>query len=414
MSRELPGATGNVHHDHAKTDESASTPKRIALATACGVHAIQDGLYATVYVLLPIIAPVFGLSYVQVGSVRAAFSTAMTLLQIPSGVLAERFGERILLAFGLVCAGLGYLIVAASPRLTILLSGVFLAGLGAAFQHAPSSSLIVRVFEHGGQRAALGAYNAGGDVGKLALTAAFSLALGVGFAWYQAIAGFGLLAVVSAVAVFVVLHRLDVGGRPANSTESPDTTKVRGWGIRDRGGFATLAAIVFLDLAVQSGFLTFLAFLMSEKQVPTSLAAFAVVLSLTGGVFGKLGCGFLTDRIGARPSLIVVQGLTASGIIAVLALPPMISFFILPFLGVVLQGSSTITYGSVSELVDRERQSRGFAFIYSVSSAAAIVGPIAFGTIGDRLGLVAAMLAMASAVSLTLPLSMLLPTRTRK
>lgn len=413
MSRELPGATGNVHQDRAKTQELVST-SRITLATVCGVHAIQDGLYATVYVLLPVIAPVFGLSYVQVGSVRAAFSAAMTLLQIPSGVLAERFGERILLAFGLVCAGLGYLIVAASPGLTILLSGVFLAGLGAAFQHAPSSSLIVRVFEHGGQRAALGAYNAAGDVGKLALTAAFSLALGVGFAWYQAIAGLGFLAVVPAVAVFIVLHRLDVGGRPATSTEAPDRTEVRGWGIRDRGGFATLAAIVFLDLAVQSGFLTFLAFLMSEKQVPTSLAAFAVVLSLTGGVFGKLGCGFLTDRIGARKSLTVVQCLTASGIIAVMASPPMISFFILPFLGVVLQGSSTITYGSVSDLVDRERQSRGFAFIYSVSSAAAIIGPIAFGTIGDRLGLVTAMLAMAVAVGLTLPLSVLLPTRTRK
>ena len=384
----------------------------ISLATACGVHAIQDGLYATVYVLLPVIAPVFGLSYVQVGSVRAAFSAAMTLLQIPSGMLAERFGERLLLTLGLGCAGFGYLIVAASPGVTTMLSGIFLAGVGAAFQHAPSSSLIVRVFEHGGQRAALGTYNAAGDVGKLAFTAGFSLALGVGFAWYQTIAGFGFLAVASAIAVFVVLVNLTVGGRPATGTEASDRTQVHGWGIRDRGGFATLAVIVFFDLAVQSGFLTFVAFLMTEKQVPTSLAAFAVVLSLAGGVFGKLGCGFVTERIGSRRSLIVVQSMTALGIIVVMVSPPIISFVILPFLGVVLQGSSTITYGSVSDLVHRERQSRGFAFIYSVSSAAAIIGPIAFGTVGDRFGLAPAMLAMAVAVCLTLPLSLLLPTRT--
>jgi FSR family fosmidomycin resistance protein-like MFS transporter len=185
-----------------------------------------------------------------------------------------------------------------------------------------------------------------------------------------------------------------------------------GWGIRDRGGFGALSAIVFLDLAVQSGFLTFVAFLMTEKQVPTSLAAFAVVLNLMGGVFGKFGCGLLTERIGVRRGLVVVQCLTATGIVLVMLSPPLISFVVLPFLGVVLQGSSTITYGSVSDLVDHERQSRGFAFIYSVSSAAAIIGPVLFGTIGDRFGLEPAMLAMAAAACLTLPLSILLPAGT--
>ena len=72
---------------------------------------------------------------------------------------------------------------------------------------------------------------------------------------------------------------------------------------------------------------------------------------------------------------------------------------------------ATVTYGSVSDLVHRDRQSRGFAFIYSVSSAAGITGPIVFGTIGDQFGLAPAMLAMACAVLLTLPLSVLLRTK---
>ena len=52
-------------------------PNQAALATTCGIHAIQDGLYATVYVLLPVISPIIGLSYVQVGLLRATFSSAM-------------------------------------------------------------------------------------------------------------------------------------------------------------------------------------------------------------------------------------------------------------------------------------------------------------------------------------------------
>lgn len=386
-------------------------PRRISLATACCIHAVQDGLYATVYVLLPVVAPVLGLSYVQVGILRAAFSSAMTLLQIPSGVLAERFGERTLLVFGLACAGLGYLMLAASAVFAALFAGLFLAGCGAAFQHAPSSSLIARLFEHGGRRAALGAYNAAGDVGKLAFTAAFSLAIGVGIVWDRTVAGFGLVAIAAALAVLVIFHRLDAGGRPEAGTGMAGAIGKLALGVRDRPGFAALTGIVFLDLAVQSGFLTFVAFLMVQKEVPTGLAALAVVLTLTGGVFGKLGCGFLADRMGPRKSVIVIQCLTAAGIVFVLLSPPLFSFVVLPLLGVVLQGSSTITYGSVVDLVHRERQSRGFAFIYSVSSAAGIVGPIMFGTVGDHLGLAPAMVAMAIAVGLTVPLSFLLPGR---
>jgi MFS family permease len=387
--------------------------RQAALATTCGIHVVQDGLYATIYVLLPVVTPIFGLSYVQVGTLRAAFSSAMTLLQIPSGFLSEHIGERTLLVGGLVAAGLGYLLLASSAGTAMLAAGLFMAGAGAAFQHAPSSSLIAGLFPSEGRRAALGAYNASGDVGKLAFTGLFSAGIGVGLAWNHTVAGLGLVAVVSALAVAFALHRLDVGGPPVPSGDHGGTEAGLGWGIRSRSGFSTLTAIVFLDLAVQSGFLTFVAFLMTEKAVPTGLAAFAVVLTLAGGVLGKLGCGFLAERLGPMPALQLVQALTALGIVAVLLLPATIAFFVLPLLGVVLQGSSTITYGSVSDLVHRERQSRGFAFIYSVSSAAGITGPIIFGLVSDTFGLTAAIAAMAGAAVLCLPLSIVLRAHTR-
>ncbi len=71
------------------------------LITSCGAHLIQDGLGALQYVLLPILAQAFGLNYTQVGFLRAVSNSAMTLLEIPAGVLAERFGESRLLIFGL-------------------------------------------------------------------------------------------------------------------------------------------------------------------------------------------------------------------------------------------------------------------------------------------------------------------------
>ena len=175
-----------------------------------------------------------------------------------------------------------------------------------------------------------------------------------------------------------------------------------------RFGFAVLAVIVLLDLAVQDAFLVFVTFLMLSKQVPVGLAGFAVVLCLAGGIAGKFGCGLLAARLGPVRALIAVELVSAAAILAVLAAPAMIAFCLLPLAGLVLQGSSTITYGTVGDLVDERRQSRGFALVYTLSSGASIVGPISFGLVSDGFGLEAAMIAMAVVVVLPAPLSLLL------
>ncbi|MCH9669968.1 MAG: MFS transporter, partial [Gammaproteobacteria bacterium] len=204
-------------------------------------------------------------------------------------------------------------------------------------------------------------------------------------------------------AVFLLLRAGGVGARPVRQAVA-SARRDRDWGIRDRTGFWLLAGIVFLDITVQGGFLTFIAFLMIEKEVPANLAAVAVVLTLAGGIFGKFGCGLLADRIGVVRALWIVQLLTAAGILAIAFAPTLLAYCLLPMLGVVLQGSSSITYATVGDLVHKDRQSRGFAAIYSLSSAAGIVGPIIFGLLGDGYGLVPAMITMAVVVLLTLPL----------
>lgn len=382
--------------------------RNLVLITCCGIHGLQDGLVATLYVLLPVLAQTFGLSYAQVGIVRAANNSAMMLFEIPAGMLSERLGEWRLLVFGLACAGAAYLWLAAADGFAIIVFSLLLAGFGAAFQHSLASSLISQTFRSAGRRAALGAYNSSGDVGKLIFTGLFSLAIGMGAAWQGIVVGYGMTALLVALVLFIVLRRLGAGKPPRLGTDKGGAAGRLGWGIRDRAGFTALALIVFLDITVQSGFLTFLSFLMIDKQVPTGLAAFAVVLTLVGGVFGKFGCGFLAERIGVIRSLIVVEGITAAGIVAVLLSPVLAAYCLLPVLGLALQGSSTITYGVVGDLVHADRQSRGFAAVYTIASGASVIGPIAYGFIGDQFGLTVSMLAMACVVLLVLPLSMLL------
>ena len=388
-------------------EANGGTRRKLTLAACCATHGVQDGLTASIYILLPILAQAFGLSFAQVGLVRAAHSGAMGLLELPSGMLSERFGQRRLLVFGLLCAGAGYLTVSMAGGFIGVLVGLCVAGCGAAFQHALSSSLVSEAFAGPARRTALGAYNSSGDTGKLLFSGFLTTLVGAGAAWPQVAAGYGSLAIVAGVGLLILLRAIGVG---APDRAVPRQASLRGtdWGIRHRRGFATLAAIVLIDLAVQDAFLVFVAFLMVHKQVPVGLAGFAVVLTLAGGIAGKFGCGLLAARLGPVCALVAVEIVSAAAILAVLAAPTLVAFCLLPLAGVVLQGSSSITYGTVGDLVDERRQSRGFALIYTLSSVASIAGPVTFGLISDGLGLEAAMIAMACTVVLPAPLALLL------
>lgn len=381
--------------------------KRI-LALCCSAHGVQDGLGAALYVLMPILAQVFGLTYAQVGIIRAANNCASTLLEMPSGVLAERLGERSLLVFGLVSAGVGYLCLSFATGLWTILISLVILGVGGAFQHALSSSLVSNSYDAATRRGALGLYNSSGDVGKLAFTGLFGLATGAGIAWQGVVLGFAAITFIVAALVFVGLG--SAGGQSDQASVATETVPQPGggWGIRDRQGFAALCLTVFLDTAVQTSFLVFVAFIAAEKGVATHLAAFAVVLTLLGGILGKAGCGFLAQRIGVRQSFILAQCLTALGIGIVVAGTPLVAFMVLPLLGMFLQGSTTITYGAISDLIESNRQSRGFAMIYTVSSLSAIAGPVVFGFLSDHAGLDTAMMAMAVISLLAIAPSLLL------
>src|SRR5258706_4237378 len=80
---------------------------RAVLGTAAGVHFLHDGFSEILYVLLPVWAAEFQLTFAQVGVIRTAYTGGMGALQIRFGVLAERRGERRLLAAGTAISAIG-------------------------------------------------------------------------------------------------------------------------------------------------------------------------------------------------------------------------------------------------------------------------------------------------------------------
>ncbi len=82
--------------------------------------------------ILPLFAKSLGVSAAAVGLTLSAFAVARMILNVPSGVVADRWGRRILLIGGPFITGLGSVLSGTAGNLEMLLLWRFLAGVGSA------------------------------------------------------------------------------------------------------------------------------------------------------------------------------------------------------------------------------------------------------------------------------------------
>lgn len=389
------------------------TKPRKTLAACCGMHAIHDGLSDILYVLLPLLRDTFNLSFAEIGLIRGAHRAALAIFQLPAGLLSERLGERNLLVLGTAIAGLAFVGLGASSGFIALLTFLFFVGMGSAVQHPLSASIISTAYANGPRRAALGTYAFAGDVGKFSFAGGLGLLLAAGMDWRGPVVSLGVFTFLSAVLVLVTLLAVKAGGKPESRPQKETTSKPEGWGIKTPVGFSSLLGIMIVDNFTRNGFLTFVAFLLIERHVETELAAMAIPVILLGGMWGKLACGFLAERLGIIRTVVITEIGTAVGIVAMIFMEGEMAFFVLPVLGIFLNGTSSVLQGTIGDLVDDNRQSRAFGLFYTISAACGIAAPLTFGLMSDIVGIASTMYVIAGIVFLTLPLCLILGPKLR-
>jgi MFS transporter, FSR family, fosmidomycin resistance protein len=380
--------------------------ERRVLTVACAAHFLHDAFSDLLYVFLPLWAGAFALSFAQVGAIRTAYSGGMALFQVPAGLLAERLGERWVLVAGTAVTALGFVALAGVGGFLPLLAVLLVAGMGSGVQHPLSSALVSHAYETGLRRAALGTYNFSGDLGKIAgsVLAASGAAL-VG--WRVAGVAAGAIGLAAAVLLLVALARLGAGGRPT-AAEPAGSGGASGWGIRDGRGFGALAAIGMIDNATRTGFLTFLPFALLAKGATVTGIGVALAVVFTGGAAGKFVCGLVAERLGVIRTVVLTEVATAAGMLAILAAPLPVALVILLPLGVALNGTSSVLYGTVADLVRPERRSRAYGLYYTLAVGASALAPSVFGVVSDAAGVPATFAVVAAVVLVTVPLCLAL------
>jgi MFS family permease len=383
-----------------------SRDERRAAAIAGTAHALHDGYTDLIYIMLPLWQAEFALSYAALGLLRSMFVGAMASLQIPAGLLSERLGGAAVLALGTAVAGFGYCLAGLSTGFALLLGALVIGGMGASTQHPIASALVARAFAGPRSLRALGTYNFSGDLGKMILPATLSLML-LAMPWRPALAILGSLGLALAIVIFLFTPRYVNAAMTDNARAGGDKPP-------RSSAFAMLLAIGILDSAVRMGFLLFLPFVLKAKGASLQDVGLAMTLVFAGGAVGKLACAFIGARIGTIGTVWVTEGLTAAGIVALLPLPLPAALALLPLIGVALNGTSSVLYGSVPDLVAADRRTRALSIFYTGTISSGAIAPVVFGRIGDALGIWPTLILVAATALGTLPLAALLrPALTR-
>jgi MFS family permease len=378
---------------------------RAVLGTASSIHFLHDGFSEILYVFLPLWAREFGLSFVQVGVIRSAYTGGMSAFQIPAGFLAERWGERWLLAAGTAVTACGFILAGWAGAFLPLLCLLAAAGLGSAVQHPLSSSLVSKAYETGNRRTALGTYNFSGDVGKAGVAAAIGLLAGL-IGWRTAGATYGVIGLAAAVAIVPLLRRLGAGAPEPRAAAG--AAGAAGWGIRDGRGFSALCAIGMVDNATRTGFLTFMPFILIAKDLGVGGVGLAFSLVFVGGAAGKLVCGLIADRVGVIRTVVLTEIATTVGILTLVAAPLPVALAALVPLGIALNGTSSVLYGTVADLISSERRSRGYGLYYTLTVGASALSPTVWGIVSDATGVATTLTLVGLVVLVTVPLCLAL------
>ena len=408
MRETVPPRDAVVPTEHVEAPTRPARRPVTVLGAACGTHFLHDGFSDFIYVLLPVWARAFDLSYAQAGLLRSAYSAGMASFQVPASLLAERLGEGRLLALATALTALGFVVAGMAGGFGALLVALLVAGSGSAPQHPLSSSLVACAYEGGRRRAALGTYNFSGDLGKVAVPGAVAVMSGF-VGWREATQAYAFFGLAAAGAIWVLLAPLDAAGAGARDERGPGAPA--GWGIRDRAGFGALAAVHVIDNSTRTGFLTLLPFLLTARGAGVGVVGVALMLVFAGGAAGKLACGALAERVGVIRTVIITEVWTGLAILSLLGLPLGVALVLLPLLGIALNGTSSVLYGTVADLVDTTRRARGYAVFYTVGIAASAAAPAVYGMLSDAAGLRVALAVVGAAVFLTLPMTAVLRAR---
>jgi len=362
--------------------EAATADRRRTLAVVSAGNFVQLGARFLLGPLVPLVLVDLSTSRSLMGLALTGLWATYALTQFPSGVLADRYGERRLLVAGLVGTAVGMTLLALAPTFALYALFVLVLGVGTGLFFSPATALLSRLFEERG--GALGWLTAAGALAGVAYPAAGSY-VGVRYDWRVAV---GLAAVAVApllVATLALVPRVDPARPGRGFAAAVDPGRIRELLGRPGVAYTTLLAVVvsFTFQGVSSFLPTFLVQARGLEE-STAGVAFGAVFALSAAaqpVAGRVSDAFSRDLALAASVVVAAAGLTV-----LLAVPGTVGTVVgVGVLGVGIAWPGVLQARFVDQFSDDER-GYGFGLARTTYMFLAAPGSVVVGVLADAAG----------------------------
>ena len=152
------------------------------LGLAVAANFSQFGARLALSPLVPFILVEFSLTKATAGLLLAGMWVCFALLQYPSGILADRYGERRVVVAAMVATAASSLLLALTRDLVAFGAAVLVLGASAGLYFSVGTSLLTRLFRRRG--GALGLHSAGAPLSGVAVPVAMT-AIASRYGWQR-------------------------------------------------------------------------------------------------------------------------------------------------------------------------------------------------------------------------------------
>ena len=334
---------------------------------------------------MPMIRTDLGLSYTQAGFVLSAFAITGGFSQLPAGWLADRFGARVMVTIGISGVAIAGLLIGLSHSYVALIAFLVVAAILGGGYHPSAATAISASVPSERRGRALGLHLIGGS-SSFWVVPLLAAPIAVTWGWRSSYLILSIPVLILGIALYVLIGRRVRFQTPVLQTTDSDAPATP-TAIRWRQLLPFLIMSVATGTMIQSvaGYLSLYA--VDGLGVSEAIAAYLVAITPAVGLFAAPLGGYLYDRAGGVPILLIVS-FTAIPLIYLLGIVPNVPALVavMFFMGIVSNFRMPTSEAYLIGHTPLHRRSTILGFYFFASAEVSGLLTPAVGVLIDRVG----------------------------
>ncbi len=293
----------------------------------------------------------FAINATRLGMMSGVFYYSYTAMQLPAGILFDRFNSRWLMALVIVLFACGTLVFSLAPTVHVAALGRFIMGGAAAFAFIGVLHLTIRWFPPQYFAMFVGVAELMGSLGAMVGSAPLALML-EHYSWRETGVIFAIAGLVLAALVFLVIRDRKIHEDHAHAWQEPLLNSLKTIFTNSQTWAIGLYSFMIWAPVLAFSALWGVSFLMVSCKLTKVEAATAIAITWLGVALASPIVGWLSDRITNRKFFLILSaffGIIAITIVIFVANLPIDILYLLMFLIGFASAGQTISFAVIKD-----------------------------------------------------------------